>query len=250
MKKIFSLLFLCLAIGFGFASPLNSSDIKNVDTFIHLVKTGDVNQLKKMVDYPLARRYPIPSVKNQAEFVRRYSQIFDDSLVNMIVNSSPEKNWDEMGWRGIMLDDGIIWLDFGGDLKAVNYMSKFEAEERKRLIQKIKDEIYPSLSNILRPILVMETKKFRVRIDRTTNGNLRYASWNINTPMSQKPELVIDSGRVVYEGSSGNHTYYFKRGNYSYNCSINIIGKTDTPAFLEVYHNGKQILDQPANLVD
>ncbi len=248
MKRVLIAFVLLLAFNVGFADVPDSAGVKAVEFFIELIKNDDIDKLKTMVNYPIRRTAPIPDIKTQEDFERRYSEVFDDTLKNLIISSNPKDDWSEMGWRGIMYSWGIVWIDVLGGLVAVNYDSKFEEEKIKELIKKAKETLHPSLKFFWEPVLIMETKKFRVRIDKVKGGDYRYASWSINSDMSQKPDLIIEKGEVKHEGTGGNHSYTFVRGEYTYICDINVIGKTSTPAFLVVYHNGKEILNQPAYL--
>ena len=53
--------------------------------------------LSKLIDFPLRREYPIPSLKNEAEFQRYFQIIFDDSLKHSIMTATTE-DWSEVGW--------------------------------------------------------------------------------------------------------------------------------------------------------
>ena len=47
--------------------------------------------------------------KNKNEFNKRFSEVFDKILIDKIANSKIEQ-WSEAGWRGIMLDNGVLWM--------------------------------------------------------------------------------------------------------------------------------------------
>ena len=61
------------------------------------------------------------------------------------------------GWRGIMLDDGILWMDYDGKITAVNYQSKYEKKLAKKLTSKVKGD----LSSDLRHNFKGEVYKFK-----------------------------------------------------------------------------------------
>jgi len=149
-----------------------------------------------------------------------------------------------------MLDHGALWLDNDGRLIAVNYQSEAERNKREKLIENDKDLIHNTLRNFEQPKLLLETEKFRIRIDELSNGVFRYASWSINASMSEKPELVIENGNWMPEGSGGNNKYVFINGDYIYECSINVVGTDETPhADLTVYKNKNEILYQAAKII-
>ncbi len=100
--------------------------IANINKVIAAFKQKDIGRISKLINYPLRREYPIPEIKNEKEFKLRFKQVFDDSLVRMI-GLSKTKQWSEAGWRGIMLEYGIVWIDsYDGKITAVNYQSDYE----------------------------------------------------------------------------------------------------------------------------
>jgi hypothetical protein len=216
-------------------------------TFIECIQNKNVNKLKTLISFPIKRAYPLPDVKDENEFIKRYNELFDDSLFSEIIKSDLKKDWTAVGWRGIMLYNGTLWLDYDGKLLAINYQSEKERIERMRLIELDKSSIHKELVKFKQPILIMETEQFRIRIDELDNGKYRYASWPINSEMNQKPDLIIKNGHWSADGSGGNHSYEFNNGKYKYICYVNVLGTDETPpADLYVYKKSKEILAQPA----
>ena len=221
-----------------------------VITFVDCIKNKNTEKLITLISFPLKREYPLAEIKDENEFIKRYDEIFDHSLTNEISKSNLNKDWSAVGWRGLMLNNGILWLDYEGKLIAVNYQSDIERIKRIKLIETDRKSIHKSLMRFKKPISILETKKFRIRIDQLENGFYRYASWSINSKMNEKPDLIIKKGKLIPEGSGGNHRYEFNNGNYKYVCSINIIGKNETPpANLILYKKEKEILTQYAKIV-
>jgi hypothetical protein len=250
MKKLIYFLFVVFCFNTSFCQDLKPEYKKIIETFINNVKTDNKEALGEMISYPLKREYPIPAINDKADFIKRYSEVFDATLKNEIVKSDPLKNWSDMGWRGLMLDQGNIWLDIDGKLIAVNYQSKFENDLKNRLNADQKKKLDPSIAFFQSPICVLETSKFKIRIDNLGNNNYRYASWSIKKEMTEKPDLVINGGELVVEGSGGNHQYEFKKDNYLYECSIIVLGeKNSPPARLIIYQSKKVILSQDAKIV-
>lgn len=242
------LMFFC--IGF-----VHSQDIKPelqvfVNRFITNVKNDNKEALAACVSYPLKREYPIPDIENKEEFLKRYSEIFDAVLKNEIIKSDAQKDWSDMGWRGLMLNQGSIWLDIDGNLMAVNYQSKFEIDLKKKLIAAQKKGLDSSIAFFQTPICILETTKFRIRIDDLGKNNYRYVSWSINKKMTEKPDLILYGGNLVLEGSGGNHQYEFKKDKFVYECAIILLGEKDSPpARLTIYQGDKVILSQNAKIV-
>jgi len=251
MKKEWLTFILIVTFNFISAQKLKAEYKDMVTNFINYIKNDNQTALKSIVRYPLKRAYPISSIKNEKDFVSRYNQIFDTILINKIITSNINKDWSAMGWRGIMLNQGDLWLDYDGKLIAVNYQSNAEQEEKKRLIDNDKKTIHSSLKVFKIPAVVLETKKFRIRIDELENGFYRYASWSINSEMNEKPDLILKNGELNFDGSGGNHNYKFVNGHYTYKCFINKIRTKETaPASLIVYKNDDEILVQSAEIIN
>lgn len=250
MKKLIYSLFIVFCFTNSFCQDLKPEQKKRIETFISNVETDNKEALGEMVSYPLKREYPIPDIKNKADFIKRYSELFDATLKNEIKKSDPLKNWSEMGWRGLMLNQGNIWLDTDGKLIAVNYQSKFENELKNKLNADQKKKLDPSIAFFQSPICILETSKFKIRIDNLGNNNYRYASWSIKKEMTEKPDLVINGGKLVVEGSGGNHQYEFRKDKYLYECAIIVLAeKNSPPAKLVIYQSDKVILSQDAKIV-
>lgn len=251
MKKEFlALILLLLIFKLTSAQGLKKEYQDVVQTFIDCIENQNMEKLKTLVEFPFRRKYPLPDIKNATEFIEKYDEIFDKSLTNAIVNSDIQNDWSVVGWRGLMLDNGILWLGHDGQLIAVNYQSSSERNKREKLIENDKKSIHESLKKFEQPKLLLETEKFRIRIDELSPGVYRYASWSINSTMNEKPDLVIENGGWTPEGSGGNNMYEFVSGDYKYECSINVIGTDETPpADLTVYKNDNEILYQPAQII-
>ena len=247
--KVF-LVLLIFSCGFVSAQDLSTEYQTFVKRFIENIKTDNKEALANVVLYPLKREYPIPDIANKEDFIKRYSEIFDSTLKNEIVKSNPEKDWSDMGLRGIMLDQGNIWLDIDGRLMAVNYQSQFESGLKSSLIASQKKELDSSIAFFQTPICILETPKFKIRIDNLGNNNYRYASWSIKKQMTEKPDLVIYRGKLNVEGIGGNHQYEFKKDNFTYVCAIIVLGeKNSPPARLIIYQGSKVILSQNAKII-
>lgn len=251
MKKVNLFLVLLVFLGgFVSAQTVKPEYQKCIRSFIDTLKTGKKEAIAEMVAYPLKREYPIPDIADKSDFIKRYDEIFDTTLKTEITNSDPAKDWSDMGWRGMMLNQGIIWMDFDGRLSSINYQSKTEVDLKKKLIAAQKKELDSSIAFFQKPICVLETDKFRIRIDNLGNENYRYVSWPIGKTMSEKPDLIIYRGNFVVEGSGGNHQYEFKKENYTYECAFIVAGeKNSPPAKLTIYQGDKVILSENAKII-
>jgi hypothetical protein len=251
MKSFQSFLIILLCFSpFAKAQDLKPEYQKFISKFIEEVKNGDKEAISKHVRYPLYRDYPIPAIKNKAEFVKRYNEIFDKVLIEKITKSNPAKDWDEVGWRGIMLNQGDLWIDIDGKIIAINYHSQLEINKKASLIAAQKKSVNASISKFKEPVAILETSKFRIRIDDLGNDNYRYASWGIKKKMTDTPDLIIEKGVFFADGTGGNHHYEFKKGNFRYECHFIVMGENGVPpAMLLIYQSEKEILSQNAKVV-
>jgi len=250
--KTFKILLTILIFNSSFliAQDLKPEYQKFISKFILEVKNSDKDAIAKRIKFPFKREYPIPPVKDKADFVKRYNQIFDKVLIEKITKSNPAKDWSEVGWRGIMLNQGDLWIDTDGKIITINHQSDEELKLKNSLIAAQKKNVNSSISNFKEPVAILETSKFRIRIDDLGNNKFRYVSWVIKNRMTDKPDLVIENGVFYSDGTGGNHHYEFKKGNFRYECHFIVLGEKDSPpAILTVYQSGKEILSQDAKIV-
>src|SRR5690606_16677752 len=198
------------------AAPIEGSKADSIKKVIALFKEGDIDKIAEKIAFPLQREYPIPNINNKDEFKQRFAEVFDEVLIDKIVNSTMEQ-WSEMGWRGIMLDNGVLWMgNSDGVITAVNYQSDFEKKLRQDLIEKDRQSVHVSLQSFKEPIYKIKTKNYLIRIDKLNNSEYRYACWTIGKNESSKPDIVLKNGEWLSQGSAGNHVVIFTNGNYIY----------------------------------
>lgn len=245
------LILLLLIFNLSFAqNDLDKNEIENIQKLINLFKTKNVDGISKIISYPLNREYPIPSIKNEADLKKRFSQIFDQKIINEISNSKIDQ-WSKVGYRGIMFDDGNLWIESDGKIIAINFESDFELNQRKSLINNDKKKLYSSLKSFNLPLYKFKTKNHLIRVDQLENGKYRYVSWKTGKSESSKPDLILTNGELQFDGSGGNHTITFKKGEFNYKIYRGIIGEKDAAEIsLTVEQDGKIILQQDGKLLE
>ena len=205
----------------------------------------DKPAIAALIRYPLKRRYPIPDIKNEAEFINRFDEVFNDELVAVIASSNIKTDWEKVGWRGIMLNNGVMWVDTDGKIIAVNTQNTKEQTLAKSLIEDDKQSLHSSINNFEKPVLDWKTANYHIRVDDLGDGNYRYVVWGINKKPSDKPDMVLFNGDVTVSGTGGNHHYTFKNGRYSYILHVTIVGcDTSPPGWLEVYKDDEKLLSE------
>ncbi|MGL6559357.1 hypothetical protein ACSZNH_22285 [Aeromonas dhakensis] len=217
-----------------------------VQKVIDAAKARDQQALARQIKYPFKREYPIPAIKSPAEMVARFDEVFDEVILKRIASSRAGQDWQAMGWRGIMLGSGEVWLDFDGKVIGINHQTAQAAKRKAELVAKQTSDLYPGLREYKRPELMWLTEKFTIRIDELGDGRYRYASWAKGKALSDKPDLVLKNGTVRMEGSGGNHTFQFTSGPYRYECAVTVLGEQGMPpGELVVYQNEIAIMHQP-----
>lgn len=241
---IFKIIFLVIfSFLFGNSDELKVSQIENIQKTIKAFQENDIEYISNnLIKYPLKRQYPIPSIKNQEELKKRFSEVFDDELIKEIKNSKIE-DWSEMGWRGIMLNQGTLWLNFDQIIIAINYQSDFEKRLRENLIKQDKEQLHSSLKDFIEPTYKIKTKNFLIRIDTIDDSKYRYSSWKIGRSQSSKPDLVLLNGEIEYQGTIGYQYFTFKNRNYTYEIDIDATS-------LEVMKDNKTILFEKGELLN
>lgn len=250
--KIYSLLLLfTFSYYASSAQELEKRHHKIVLDFIQTIKSQNKKGLALKTLYPLKRQYPIPAIENKQDLINRYDTLFDEKLAKTIVNSNPATDWQEAGSRGIMLLNGIVWLDYDGKLRSINNQTSAELKLRNNLIKTDKDRLNPALKSFISPMVILETSKFLVRIDDLGSGNYRYVSWPLKSSMKDKPALILTKGQVIPEGSGGNHKYVFKNGLLTYECAIiNVVRSSNMPdALLTIYKDDEKIFSSDAKIL-
>jgi hypothetical protein len=132
MKHIW-FLFLFLAVGMSYA---NDTSYDNLDSFIQdfctAVQTNDKSAVAHMMNYPQTRFYPLRDVQTPDEFLELYHLFLPDSI-RQVISSSKRENWEEIGWHGVALNYGDVWIvdycDIGYKVKSVNVFTQQERHE-------------------------------------------------------------------------------------------------------------------------
>lgn len=217
-----------------------------VQSVIDAANRKDHRAMARQIAYPLKREYPLAEIRDQQEMLTRFDEVFDGTLLATIGQSRVEQDWHAMGWRGIMLGSGQLWLDYDGKIVGINYQTPLEAKLKASLIARQTAGLYPGLREYEHPELRWQTEKFTIRIDDMGNNRYRYASWAKGKPLSDKPDLVLTNGKQVFDGSGGNHSFQFESGPYQYHCEVTVLGESDSPpGALVVYKQGVEVLRQP-----
>lgn len=249
MKKFLLIILYLISFNICYAND-NIEDSQNklaqvVQKFKDAVKTDNPKIIADYVEYPYTMRNPLPDIENKEDFINNYEMLFDSELKQAISDSKIE-DWEEVGWRGIMLYSGMLWLSEDGRLKATNYYTDKAREYVAKWYENDKNTIYEPLRKYDENIGIFKTDTKLVRIDRINtdeyyNSQYRLALWTKDGKMSDKPEILISDGKVAYLGSANNTEYHFKSGNSEYVFFVNYVGPIDMkPYEFGVYKNKEE----------
>jgi len=229
---------------------LKDHEIVAINNVVALFRAKDIDKISRIIRFPLNREYPIPPIQNAKELTQRFSEIFDQILIDKIANSKIEQ-WSQVGWRGIMLDRGDLWMaNSDGIITTVNYQSDFEKELRRDLIAREKANLHPSLKSFESPTHKIKTKNYLIRIDELAGNKYRYASWKKGEKETSKPDLILSNGELAFEGSGGNYVITFVQGQYTYKIYRNVLGEKNSPEItLYIEKEGKVILTEDGALI-
>lgn len=229
------------------SDTLTSEQYKAVNRVIDAFRSKNKARIATLVRYPLTRQYPLGDIRSHSSMLDRFNEVFDPAFLVKVASSKPA-DWSEVGWRGIMLQNGSLWIDEDGRITAVNHQSTKEVQLLEAAIQADKSTLPPSLRNFKMPVYLIVTKHHRIRIDELEDGTYRYASWKLG---SKKPEadLLIENGTLASAGSGG-YVIKFANAGFTYTISINIVGAASTPdATLSVLRGDREILTEGGRIV-
>jgi hypothetical protein len=250
MKSTFILIayiIVTAATAIGQNSELKKDQILSIQKLINTFKTKNKAKIADLINYPFRREYPLKDVKNKNDFIERFDDILDKEFLDHVAESKIN-DWSEVGWRGIMLDNGTIWIDNEGKIMTVNYQSPKEKQLLVNAIKADKNQLPKSLQEFVKPVYLIFTKNYKIRIDEISENFYRYAAWKTKNQKSE-PDIIIENGVLEFQGSGGNHTITFQNNGYTYIISINEIGALDDPdATLEVSKQEKVILTEECKI--
>lgn len=247
-------------------------EIKSIKRFINNLENEDKKALAEYFDFPFARTFPTPAIKDKADFINRFDEIFDAKFIQILTNSNTGKDWRSKTTRTKSGEEfklhSFSKSGYSIDLKdngTVYYISasKQEKKVKAQIIEAEKQVLHKSVRAFKEPVTIIKTPNFKIRIDDLGADKYRYASWKTGQKMSDKPNLILKNGTVHFDGSCGNHVYEFRNKDYFYLCSITPCGNDDTPpADLSVYQGADpnkewfdydykyKIVEQDAKIID
>ena len=149
--------------------------IDDIRKVINTIKGDSEKKIASLVKYPLSMSYPVPDINNKEEFIERFDEVFDEAILEKIASSSID-DWDTVGWRGIMFENGMIWLDYDGLIKAVNYQPEKEKQIQNELIEKERETLHISVQEFMQPLHHVYIDNDIVRVDKMLDDSFHWLS--------------------------------------------------------------------------
>lgn len=198
------------------AYPIERGD-SSFAAFDHELRAALIRQdaaaMSFLVKFPLRVNTDAGTIliPDAASLSGHFNDIFPTPVRDQILNTKAVDyvcRYDE----GIGYKAGVIWVDVAKDnfsLTAVNVDTSVGSPE-------------PSLR------FTCETDHHRIAIDEWPHGVLRYRSWNKPKPLTEKPDLELSGGKLIFQGTGICSTgeYEFESGNTVYDVSDGL-GCTD-----------------------
>lgn len=199
------------------------------------LRKNDRRAVARLMAYPVGRNKPLPSIKTEQQFLESWDDYFGPASVQRLLNATP----GEFGWRGVQLDNGSVWFSQGKvsrlNLETATYRKKLKAaisEESKMLTATARN--YDALE------FECQTAAHHVRVQQH-GKDLRYFAWGRGEKLSGEPQLALRGGRLIPQGTGGNHDYDFKNGEYIYRVEVTHICGEDCNDYLTVEKNGQEL---------
>ena len=233
MKK---LLILLMTIGLSSAPYALVKEYHNiVQPFIDAFKTNNKDYIGEALEKG--------GMTTKTNFIERFDEYFDESLINKIASSTLD-DWHMMGWRGIMFDNGLIWMEEDGSVRAINYETKKAKKIRLQAIQQDKKSLHSTMQDFVSNAHQWQTATNSIRIDKLPNENYRFSSWSSHDLLAL-PNMVINNGTFRCDGSACAKVYTFTSSNLKLVVLTGGITSESSPEVsIDTYINDKLILEQ------
>ena len=249
MKKLYLILVFQILFCWSLTAQedgLSETEKAAIGKMKELMRTRQKELIAEHIAYPFYREaYFDYVIQNKQEFLEVFDRIFDEKKIEQFCLSE----WSDYRHplteeRSLCGNNGKFYAMLSPKNELIIVVSTHSDSEKQyleTLIEKDRQQLHESLRGHKEPVWIVFAGKYRIRIDRMPSGELRYASWNKNKPISAPADLVLLGGTC--DGARWWDEYTFKNGEYTYKVWFSLIGPADGPfKALEVFKGDKQIL--------
>ena len=207
--------------------PLSEAEKSAAKALKELVRTRQKELIAEHIQYPLYRdHYFNYVIRDKKEFVELFDRIFDEKQIENFCHAEWEYHFSVIREaHELCADYGNYYgeMDKSGKLLLTSItLSDSEMQYFKTLIEKDKKQLHESLRGHEKPYFLLLAGKYRIRVDEMPNGELRYASWSKDKPISSQPDLVIYGAETMGTRWYTSHT--FKNGEFTYTFEDSVLG--------------------------
>ena len=249
MKKLYLILVFQFVFCWNLTAQeygLSETEKAAIGKMKELMRTRQKELIAEHIAYPFYREaYFDYVIQNKQEFLEVFDRIFDEKKIEQFCLSEwRDERHPLTDERFLCGNNGHFYAILSSKNELIIVVSSHSDSEKQyleTLIEKDRQQLHESLRDYEKPGWIASAGKYRIRIDRMSNGKLRYASWNKDKPISAPADLVIIGGE--HDGSRWWDSFTFKNGEYTYNLWHNVMGPANGPfRALEVFKGDKRIL--------
>ncbi len=190
---------------------LGKKDTTTVLAFIKEGKKGNLPAIANLFAYPIERPYPLSPIKDSAEFVQYGKIIFNDSIRQVLTETTIE-DWYQWGWRGFVLHD--YFAESGcddGKMIRIYYESEREKKLREQYIKEEIKSLHPSLQeDIDVPIgtYLSADLQWIGRLDLLKSGIRRFSMYKQGSDLSALPYFTETESSYQHTGRSERYSEF------------------------------------------
>ena len=187
---------------------------RNLAGLTQALLARDAAAAKPFVAFPIERPGLLRAVAEK-DFEAYFPTLFDEGFFAKFKPAVRVKGtnlWQEAGWRGFFVADGLMWSSDAKRVTAVNYMSKAEEAGIAALEREEIATLPPELrEGVGRPRFAFTAGEggvgdWRGRVDEMQDGTLRLALWRTGRRLDGPADVVCRVAKRL-EGQLGTAIY-------------------------------------------
>lgn len=181
--------------------------VTNITKVMQSIIDGNSDALASVTSFPIWRPYPERQITNATDLKAVFNILFDDSIRQDLKHYSV-KDWEQMGWRGYMLNDGqYFWTDDNGMLSAINYESTNLKEYRNTLTEEESQSLDESNQWCTIDCLLSLDGTTFLRLEKNEDKVQRLHVFTHDKEESK--QHMVFNGTMELQGSCGNNVYWY-----------------------------------------
>ena len=178
----------------------------NHTAILQSIIKGDCDALAAVTHFPIWRPYPEKDIANKEELKALFHVFFDDKIRRDLKRFTAA-DWELVGWRGYMLNNGIyFWSDEDGYLRFINYETPQLRAYRNKLWQEERQNLNES----------KQWKTIDCLLSTDSTIFLRLEEWDeiqrlhvFTHDSIARWRHMIFHGTMESQGSCGNDVYWY-----------------------------------------